>query len=128
MIRSVLITVLALAAVPAAAENYFGAVAYSFSGDKFGRSWNFETEQGAIDRAMQECREQGGSGCEIGVRVSNTCGAFAVPVTGGAMASSGSSWGFNTHDDAKARALAECKKRSSGRDCRVVGSTCNFGN
>ncbi len=127
MIRALLISGLMLAAAPLAADNFYGAVVYSFESGKHGASWNYKTEAEANDRAMKECAKKGGKNCQLGVRVSNSCGAFAVAAGATKMSSAGSSWGYNTHDDAKARALKECKKRSKGQTCTVVASTCNFG-
>ena len=116
-----------LAAAPVAAENFYGAVAYSFGDDHWGRSWNQKSKPAAEKRALNECKKQGGKKCKIGVTVGNSCGALAVAVGATSKSKAGSSWGFKTHDDAKARALKECKKRSKGQACKVVSSTCNFG-
>jgi len=116
-----------LAAAPVAAKDYYGAIAYSFGNGAWGNSWNYSSKSAAQGRALAECKAKGGKRCEIGVWAHNSCGAFAVMVGANRMANTGWSAGYNTHADAKARALKECKKRSHGQACKVVASTCNFG-
>jgi len=127
MIRAFLVSTALLAAAPVAAENFYGAIAYSVKSEKLGRSWNFKSEAKAVERALAECKKAGGANCQIAVRISNSCGAFAASKGTRRLSDTGISWGFNTHEDAKARAVKECKARGRNGSCTIQTSSCNFG-
>jgi len=116
-----------LLAAPASAGTYYGAIAYSLSDGHSGYSWNQNSKPAAEKRALKQCKKQGGKKCKIKVTAHNSCGAFAVSVVAGKTLHGGSSWGYNTAKDAKARALKGCKQHSNGHACKVVAYTCNFG-
>ncbi len=71
-----LVGVLALAfcSTPAAARDYYGAIAFSQGSGADGYSTNYSTQGGAQAKALQEC----GGGCKVILWFKNACGALAV--------------------------------------------------
>jgi len=128
MIRIVLIAVLVFSAAPVVAKNYYGAIAYSSQPQHWGRSWNRKSEIIAKKRALLECKKSGGKNCKTVVWVTNSCGAFAVSKGSPSFAHSGFSYGLRNHKAARSRAVKECNKSVGSNDCKIVTSTCNFGN
>ncbi|EAQ04067.1 30S ribosomal protein S12 [Pseudooceanicola batsensis HTCC2597] len=128
MIRVALISVLALVAAPVSvsAETY-GAIAYSFQSDKYGRAWNYGSRQEAEKAAIGFCKAAGGKRCKIGVWLQDTCGAFSVSETSRNMKQAGSSWGFTSSNAAHGRAVQECEARDGAGTCHVVASVCSNG-
>ena len=128
MIRVLLISALALAAVPVSAfAGTYGAIAYSFQSDKYGRAWNYGSRKDAEGAAIGFCKSAGGKRCKVGVTLEDTCGAFSVSETSKNMKQAGSSWGFSSSNAAHGRALQECEARDGAGTCRVVASVCSNG-
>jgi hypothetical protein len=63
-----------LAATAAAADDNFGAIAFSSSSGATGYSYDYDSRDGAEERALQEC----GPGCKVVLWFKNACGALAV--------------------------------------------------
>ena len=62
------------AATAAAAGDNFGAIAFSSSSGATGYSYDYDSRDGAEERALQEC----GPGCKVVLWFKNACGALAV--------------------------------------------------
>lgn len=108
---------LALAVQGAALAN--GALAIDGNqGDQYGFSYNHPTMGAAEQRALSEC----GSGCQVVLRFSSGCAAYAADQSRGSsvygwyQAGSGGS--------AQSGALNECRSRG-GRACQVRVWGCN---
>ncbi len=111
---------LACAALPAFAQNPYGAVVLGriFGGDpSWGLAWSVRGYDDAGERARNECYERGAAACLIVGYSRASCGALAVD----AMKGHGAAWGESI-DSAERAALSAC--RALGRTCRIVVSRC----
>lgn len=94
----------------------WGALAYSYSTGAYGFSYDHDTQQEAINAAVEACDEDD---CKAVVWFRNSCGAFAN-ATGN---DPGYGWGIgDDKDEASAVALSECRKRGTG--CKIVRWQC----
>lgn len=78
------------------------------NGERYGWAVDYSTREAADRRALQECSRTGGS-CQIVLRFTGGCGAYAVDRSRGSTA-----WGWGTAGDrggAEGRAAAEARKR-----------------
>lgn len=98
-----------LFSTPVALAGPYGALATSPNAD-FGYSYNYDYEDDAIDRAMQECRRHSRR-CELKQTFRNVCVSIAK-ASNGAM---GWSWGHGRHRD-NSNAMNTCRE-NRGRDC-----------
>jgi hypothetical protein len=98
--------VLALAfwSAPAAARDYYGAIAFSQSGGGDGYSSDYSTQGGAEAKALQEC----GGGCKVVIWFKNACGALAVGQGNGY----GTGWAASS-GQAQTIAVTECSKNTT---------------
>lgn len=94
----------------------YGALATSPNAD-FGYSYNYDYEDDAIDRALQECRRYS-SACELKQTFRNVCVSVAK-ASNGAM---GWSWGFGRGQDDR-NALQTCRE-NRGPDCHLAARFC----
>ena len=111
---------LACAALPAFAENPYGAVVLGHisGGDpSWGLAWSVRGYDDADERARNECYERGAMACLTVGYSRASCGALAVD----AMNGHGAAWGESI-DSAERTALSAC--RALGRTCRIVVSRC----
>ena len=111
---------LACAALPAFAQNPFGAVVrgHISGGDpSWGLAWSVRGYDDAGERARNECYERGAAACLIVGYSRASCGALAVD----AMNGHGAAWGESI-DAAERTALSAC--RALGRTCRIAVSRC----
>ncbi|UXX82126.1 DUF4189 domain-containing protein [Roseovarius pelagicus] len=122
--RLALILAIAFPATPVMAETY-GAIAYSFKNNKFGRSWEYDSRGKAEAAAKKYCAEQGGKGCATAVWVEDSCGAVARAKSTKSIKNMGASWGFGNENAARSRAMTECATRNPGAECWVVASVCS---
>lgn len=107
--------VLGWSARPAAAQDYFGAIAFSPKTRAHGWAYDYTSRSEAQSRAMSECRRHAGD-CVNAVWFRNACGALAV----GPQAY-GAGWGTN-RKLAERSALQSCGRFS--RDCSVIRWIC----
>ena len=107
------------AAAPAFAE--YGAIAYDRSNCAWGRSWNYDSQRGADNRAMSECSDQG-SNCQVVARVGpGECGAVAAT-----NSCSGFGWATRpTVSAAQIVALEQCRNYNPSLDCSIKVSVCS---
>ena len=112
--------VVGLAFAPAQAQNLYGSIVFSQEsggGYAWGMSWSYDGRSSAQARAIDECRNRGGSNCfEIGW-FNNSCGSLAIGDNNGA----GAGWG-ETSSNASNNAMATC--RQYNRNCRSVITRC----
>jgi serine/threonine-protein kinase len=105
-----------LSASDSLSADEWGAFAYSFSTGAYGFSYDHDTQQEAINAAVDECDADD---CKAQVWFRNSCGAFAN-ATGD---DPGYGWGIgNDKDEASAVALSECRKRGTG--CKLIKWVC----
>ena len=100
----------------AVAAGEIGALAYSRRNGAIGVSWNFDDEDGARERAMQECRKYSND-CKIARTFTNTCVMAARDGT-----KLGWAWDGST-EARRARAIKECRG-DGGRNCKIVSEFC----
>ena len=81
------VAVLGLGVEAVAAQEYFGAIAYSPSTRAHGWSYDYGSRREAERRARDQCGRHAGD-CEVPVWFRNACGALAVGADG-----YGSGWG-----------------------------------
>lgn len=96
----------------------FGAGALAIDGGQ-GTQWgwaiDYQTYGEAEQRALREC----GSGCQVVMRFSDSCAAYAADQNYGSTAYGWAS-GYSDSGSARRRALSECESRGgSGADCTV---------
>lgn len=103
-----------VSAAPAAAQGW-GAFALSQTG-AFGWSSNYETKEGAEERALQECGKHA-QDCVIRRVFQNEC--LAVALGRGRV---GWAWG-GTKDAREAKAIESCNR--PGVDCTIRASFCS---
>lgn len=112
---SLLCLLLAAAVRPAAAQDYFGAIAYSPTTRAHGWTHDYGSRQEAQNVALAECRRHADD-CVIAVWFRNACGALAVGLDG-----YGAAWATN-RVQAERAALKLC--RSYSEDCGAIRSIC----
>ena len=95
----------AMAPGAAMARDYNGAIAYSSATGAHGYSYDYDTRDGAEQRALNECAGYGG-GCEAALWFRNACGALAVGADGW-----GTGWDIN-RSGAESNAIAKCSQFS----------------
>lgn len=83
-------------------------------GDHWGWAVDYATQQDADRRALSEC----GPGCDIVLRFSDTCAAYAADQTYGSTAY-GWAYGYSSPSSAQDRALQECRSRG-GADAYCI--------
>ena len=110
------------AALPAAAEDAHGVIAFGETaqgeGVAYGFSWNFDGKDAAHAEAVNACISSGGTDCVQLAWFQNGCGALAMDQYGNAQGKPGMSL-----DQAEARALRTCEAVGGG-GCNIVGSVC----
>jgi len=111
-----------LAAVPAAAQDAHGVIAFGETpegkGVAYGFSWNFPGKDEAHAEAVNACVSAGGTDCVQLAWFQNGCGALATDQYGNAQGKPGMSL-----EQAEARALRTCEAAGAG-GCNIVGSAC----
>lgn len=108
--------VAAVSFMPAAqAQDMYGAIAYSPSSGAHGYAYDYASQAGAEDRALDECRSYG-EGCQNVMWFRNACGALAVGPDGW-----GSDWGED-RSRAENKAINACQQHSS--NCQVIRWVC----
>lgn len=109
--------VLTCTAAPALAA---GAIAVGEC-DRAGWSRNYETESGARQRALSECRANGDRTCVIRVEVpDNACGAFAVSGSCGARG-----WAYAQSERRAVELALQACRDYGGTNCRVTIRFCD---
>lgn len=108
---------LSFASGPAAARNFFGAIAYSFSNGAVGYSHDHPSRARAEADALRRCRKYGG-GCKVVIWFGNGCGALAVNAAG----AYGAYWD-HTRAAAQNNALSICRKYGGGCGIRAWSCT-----
>ena len=114
--RVLLAMITALAAMPAAADTLFGAIAFSPSTGKVGSGYNFASKGEASGESVKQC----GVGDCAAVVVFPNCGAVAV--------GDGLGMGFSADKSvakSEETALANCTGYTS--NCLITMSFCNEG-
>jgi uncharacterized protein DUF4189 len=108
-----------VSAAPAFAE--YGSIAYDRTNCQWGRSWNYDNQNGADARAMSECSAQG-SNCQVEVQVGpQQCGALAATDS-----CSGLGWAVrSTINDAQVVAMEQCRNYNPGVSCSVKVTVCS---
>lgn len=111
--RWALILGLALSTTQAMAA---GALAIdSNQGDQYGFAYNYASSGLAEQQALSEC----GRGCQIVLRFSRSCAAYAADQSSGSTAYG---WGYGpSAGAAQNTAMAECRSRGSSCMVRVWG-------
>ena len=125
--RQIVIFALSVAAllsvltITATAHAESGAFAYDAGTAKYGFSWNEKNQRVADAAAMKGCPSQN---CKVVFRTGpQECGALATSDS----PKESSAWGGavrGNKEEAEARAVADCKKHTSGQ-CKVRASACN---
>ena len=115
--RGVLLLV-ALVPVPAFAQDYYGAIAYSPRTGAHGWALNHPSRSAAEKVAVANC-SQHAPDCKTQVWFKNACGALATGKGG-----FGTAWG-NPQKAADNEALKLCAKHAKG--CSVVRRVCSDG-
>ena len=91
----------------AAAQNNYGAIAYSPSTGAHGWSYDYASRSAAESVALGNCRQHA-SDCVVPIWFRNACGALAVGSNG-----YGSGWG-TSRSLAESYALQSCRKFTGG--------------
>jgi Domain of unknown function (DUF4189) len=106
---------LVLLAAPreAAADDHYGAIAFSQSSGNWGYSFDFASRGGAERDALNRC----GDGCQIVLWFRNACGALAS----GDDNSYGTGWA-SSRGEAERIAMSGCRENSS--KCSVTAWVC----
>jgi hypothetical protein len=117
LFATALITALAGAAAPAAAEGEWGALALSERTTGYGYAFDHESQEAATARAMAECARVAGD-CRVHTTFRNTC----LILAGSPDGPFGWAWGGAEATRAQ-RAIEQCRQRGAGR-CRVVETVC----
>ncbi len=95
----------------------YGSIAFSTSTRSYGYSYNYDNQQDAITRAMNECNSRTPSGdCIMLLWFRNACAALAIGDTG-----YGSAWAAE-RPAAEQSAIANCSAYSA--NCRIVQWVC----
>jgi hypothetical protein len=99
--------------------NAAGAIAIGEC-DRAGWSRNYDSESGARERALRECRSNGDRTCRIVVTVNGSCAALAVSGRCGARG-----WAYAPNSDrARELALNACADYG-GNNCTIRISFCD---
>jgi len=98
---------------PAAADDYFGAIAFSTSSGALGWSYDYGSRDEAEEQALQQC----GGGCRVVLWFKNACGAIATS----SDHSYGSGWATSRRA-AEEIAMNGCSKHAD--DCNVERWVC----
>lgn len=106
------------AASPAAAEGQWGALALSERSTAYGYSQDFDTQEGASERALAECQKSA-QDCRVHTAFRNTCLVLAGSIDG----PFGWAWGAPERTRAD-RALEQCRQRGAV-NCKVVQTVCS---
>jgi serine/threonine-protein kinase len=96
---------LALQSAPAAAQDYYGAIAYSSDSGALGWGNDHRSRRGAENGALSQC----GAGCSVVLWFKNACGAIATASDG----SYGTGWS-GSRREAEAIAMNNCRARAGG--------------
>jgi len=109
------------AGAASAQERVYGSIAYDRTNCQWGRSWNYDTQRGADNRAMSECSAQGSS-CQVVAQVGpGQCGAVAATDS-----CSGYGWATRSNTtDAQIVALEQCRNYNPGLSCAIKASVCS---
>ena len=95
-------------------NNLYGSIAVFGYGSGHGISWNYSTEQEAIDKALEVCFERTRGKCKTAITFRNGCGALATSI---------GAWGAASHPD-KLTAQKNALERCSGSYCRIKTVQC----
>lgn len=108
-----------LGAAPALAESgEWGALAISERSTAYGFSYDYETQEAATARALEECAKNARD-CRVHTTFRNTCLVVAGSVDG----PFGWAWG-GREDTREQRAVDQCRQRGAG-NCKVVQRICS---
>jgi uncharacterized protein DUF4189 len=102
-----------LSAAPAAADDYYGAIAFSTESGALGWAYDHASRGAAENDALNRC----GSGCEVAIWVKNACAAIATS----SNHSYGSGWS-TSRGEAERIAVNVCHEHAS--DCSVERWIC----
>jgi hypothetical protein len=116
-LKKIVIILFSIMLVHAGNVYSWGAIALGNQDKNYGASYNYNTKQQAIDRALAEC----GGGCEVVVTFNGGCAAFASEA--GKMFPYGSGWSTESRYEAERIALDYCRKYG-GKDCRIKAWSC----
>jgi hypothetical protein len=83
-----------------------------------GKSTNMPSANAAEASALKDCKEQGGTECDITLSMSNGCGALAV---GHKVLTTGHSI---SAEEAEKAAMKKCSQQDTS--CSVLSSLCSF--
>jgi hypothetical protein len=90
--------------------------------DRWGYSYGYSNREEAEDRALSECSSDGDTSCQVVVRFSGNCAAFAVSGECGARG-----WSYApSREQAERLALRECE-RYGGDECEIKAWVCDGG-
>jgi len=98
-----------------AAQEYYGAIAYSPANRAHGWAYDYPSRRDAERRALALCRRHA-EDCIVPVWFRNACGALAVGAEG-----YGTGWG-SSRKSAEGQAIQSCRRYSGG--CAVVRWVC----
>lgn len=104
---------LAVQTAPAAAQDYFGAIAFSTRSGAHGWANDYGSRYGAENAALAQC----GGGCRVVLWFKNTCGALATASDN----SYGTGWS-GSRRTAEAIAMRNCRERGGG--CGILRWVC----
>ncbi|WP_407493379.1 DUF4189 domain-containing protein [Pseudooceanicola sp. MF1-13] len=113
------------AAAPASSSEpaQYAALAVSTSDGGMGFAHDYPTEDGARDRALNECKSRGGADCAVKM-VGLGKGCMAHHSAGGSATAYG--WAIGpTTAMVETRAAEECRKRNDGAACGNTAWVCN---
>jgi uncharacterized protein DUF4189 len=99
-------------------EMQWGAIAVDFAMGKFGIGNAKRTKDEAENMALDECKKEGGSGCEIDLTYYNQCGAIAWG------ASDARTFRAESKEIASIHAIEACSKQTV--DCKIYYADCSF--
>jgi uncharacterized protein DUF4189 len=105
---SLALALVLLAAAPAAAQAYYGAIAVNPFTGRYGVSYDYNTAAGAKHRALRECHQQK---CRIAVWVRNGYAALVLKHNGVFVAGAGNS---------KHSAFARARHRAHEQSARSI--------
>jgi hypothetical protein len=116
---SIIAAIAALAAAaPAYAEREWGALALSERSTAYGYARDYDTQEGASERALAECAKNAGD-CRVHTAFRNTCLVLAGSIDG----PFGWAWGAPERTRAQ-RAVEQCRQRGA-INCKVVETICS---
>ena len=109
----VLLIVLTAFTAPAAADDNYGAIAFSTSSGALGWSYDYSSRGGAEEEALKQC----GPGCEVAIWFKNACAAIATS----SNHSYGTGWA-SERGEAEGIAMRACRQYAS--DCSIARWQC----